>query len=310
LELYTTVKDIGRPSCVALGLFDGVHRGHREVIKKAVSYQSEGLCPVIFTFSVHSMKPERKISQATILSDSLKFQLFEELGVEKVITPKFEDIMPLDAKSFVKDILHDKLKARVVVCGYDFHFGKNASADAQFLSQEAKKYGIETCIIPALVDQGEPVSSTRIRNLILQGQVGRANELLGYDYCIDFVVKKGMQLGNSIGFPTINQEFPQGFLVPKYGVYATTVKVFGRRFFGVTNVGVKPTIEGERLPSAETHILDFNEDLYGKKVQVYFTKYLRDEKKFDTIEELSLNIKKDAEMAKQLFNCTNKINIC
>lgn len=289
---------------VALGLFDGVHLGHAAVIKKACSLAKDmGATAAVFTFSADGDRPTKKKNQGFIATETVKFGLFEKLGVSFAAAPKFEQIKNLSPKAFVKDILIDAMRAKAIVCGYDFHFGSGASASAEDLKSFAKEYGCEVTVIPAQKNSdGEAISSTGIRLLLEAGKIKEANALLGHCYQIDFEVESGRHLGSKLGFPTINQAYRCGYAVPKFGVYAAAALIKGQYYPAVANVGVKPTVGGVKNPLAETYIMGIDSDLYGKHINVSFLEFLRPEKKFDSIEELKNQIEINSRQAKEIFD--------
>lgn len=166
--------------------------------------------------------------------------------------------------------------------------------------------GVEVVVVPPMMDQGQPVSSTRIRRYLKEGDIVSANRLLGYEYSYDMMVVDGLKNGRKIGIPTINQEFDPGFLIPKFGVYASKVWVDGKELLGITNIGVKPTIQGVRNPLAETYIIGFDQNLYGQKIPVSLFQYLREEQKFHDLKELSATVKKDIDRTKILMKGSMK----
>lgn len=306
MEILTDLEPFFEPCAVALGLFDGVHLGHREVICRAVD-NTEDLLPVVLTFSIGHEKPAKKVGMKTILSDGMKCRRFEELGVKRVLMPKFEDLRTFTADAFVEDILYKRLHARMVVCGYDFRFGRGASGDAAYLQQKGEELGMHVIVVPPYLSDGKPVSSTSIRTLLSDGRIEDANRLLGERYRFDFTVIRGKQLGRMIGSPTINQEFPSDFLVPKFGVYASCAKVKGEEYCAITNIGVKPTIEGHRRPLAETYIIGLDMDLYGQNVEVGLVSFLRSEQKFPDIDTLTQAIQRDVQKAQEILRQTDAV---
>lgn len=294
------LKDIpvlNEPSAIALGLFDGVHRGHRAVIKKAVSC-APALTPVVFTFTFDDPDQITKPHYAAILSDTRKREIFASLGVQAVVEPPFSSFRELSPEDFFQRILREKLNAKAVFCGGDYRFGKNAAGDAVLMERFCKEAGIRFETVPSETEGGEPISSTRIRQLLRDGKPEESALLLGERYAIDFPVVHGRQLGRKMGYPTINQLYPSGSLLPKFGVYATLASIDGNDYPGVTNVGIKPTIAGGDAPSAETYLMGYSGDLYGRPVKLSFVSFLRPEKKFASVDELFAQIAADAETAK------------
>ena len=280
-------------TAVALGLFDGVHRGHCAVIGKAVEGKKQGLLPTVLTFAVTDVVPKSKKEFRRLISDSEKMQRMEALGVELVVMPNFQTIMLMKAEEFVDEILHQRLRAKVVVTGEDYRFGRGSEGDVSLLEKLCANYGIRVEVVPELMDAGQPISSTRIRECLKRGDVPGANRLLGYPFGFDFTVVYGKQIGRTIGIPTINQEFPLDFILPKFGVYESYVEVYGKHYPAITNIGVKPTIDGERLPLAETHIIGVDDNLYGENIPVRLVRFLRPEKKFENIDSLTAAIRAD-----------------
>lgn len=302
MQLHTTIAPLaGGNSAVALGFFDGVHIGHQAVIGRAVQMRKSGLIPCVFTFTAGRDRPRSKRESPGILSEEYKLECLERLGVEAVYMPPFEAFKELDAEAFVRDVLHGTLRAAAVCCGEDFRFSKGAAAGAAELRTLCAQYGIKVQIVPPVLDEGQPVSSTRIRALIRDGNVIATNRLLGRPFCYDFEVVKGRQIGRTMQFPTINQYFPDGFIIPRYGVYAAFARVDGALRKAVTNIGVKPTVGSDR-PLSETFIFDYSGDLYGKRIRVYLIELLRGEKKFSGLEELKRYIAADSERADRLLD--------
>lgn len=300
MEYRHTIPNETEPTAVALGLFDGLHRGHRTVISSAVSCAPTWK-PVVFTFTFDHPGDATKPQYANILTPTRKKAILESLGVRAVYEPVFSMFRDLSPEEFFWRILREKLQAAAVFCGEDFRFGKNAAGDAALMRQLCSEAGIQFCPIPALMEDGQPISSTRIRQLLRDGQPEKAASLLGEPYTIDYPVAHGRQIGRTMGYPTINQIYPAGDLIPRNGVYATIAEVSGTYYPAVTNVGVKPTLGGKDAPSAESTLLGFHGDLYGQQIPVSFYTYLRPEKKFASIEALFQQVAQDAEQAKNLF---------
>ena len=281
------VKDFVRPpsgkgASVALGLFDGLHIGHRQVLEAAL--HSGELAPCVFTYTISSQIPQNKKNYSTLMPDEQKCALLEQMGFEMVVMPEFDSFKDVEPREFVERMLIEGMGARELSCGYDFTFGKKGAGDTRLLSQVAAEQ-------PVLLD-GKPVSSTRIRQAILDGRMDDASRMLGRRFCIRLKVEHGNQIGRMLDFPTINQVFPRFHIVPRYGVYSTIVNIDGKLYGGVTNVGVKPTV-GSDGPLAETYILDFSGDLYGKTVEVYFFRFVRPERRFESIDRLREQIAAD-----------------
>lgn len=292
-----------RKKAVALGLFDGVHLGHRAVINAALAQRGNGLSPAVFTFEPDCVLRKSGGSSGFIYTKTEKeILLLEEIGVDDIISPPFGELCGLSGEEFAEEILSRQLRAALVCCGDDFRFGKNASCGAQELISFGKRFGFEVEVVGAVEYGGSTVSSSRIRELLLSGDIASANSLLGSSYFISAEVTDGNHIGRTIDFPTINQDFAEGQLVPRYGVYRTFTNVGGRVLPSVTNIGVKPTVEGVRRPLAETHIIGYSGDLYGKNVDVSFESFIRPETKFGSLDELKAQISADIAACNKTVN--------
>lgn len=283
----------GKRTAVALGLFDGVHLGHRAVISKAAGMTEKGFIPAAFTFNSSSISTKHGTVLEYIYTDDYKELLLRECGTDIIASEDFQDIRDLSGEEFVRRILMEKLRAGYVCCGRDFRFGKAASCGISELAQLGKKYGFETDIAGDVLSGGENISSRRIRQLLREGDISAAEAMLGKSYTLRSTVMNGSHIGRTIDFPTVNQHYAPGQLVPAYGVYHTRTEAEGKVYDSVTNVGVKPTISGERPPLAETHILGFSGDLYGKEISVSFVRRIRPEMKFGSLDELKARISAD-----------------
>lgn len=285
-------------ACVALGLFDGLHPGHVAVIRAAVE-EAKRLekRPCVFTFTNGSRGPEAK-GRGKLLSDDMLLSLLEELGVGCVVRPNFADFRDLSPEAFVEEILRKRLGAASVSCGKNFRFGKNAAGDEALLERLCGG-SPRVKVIPMVERDGGVVSSSRIREAIEAGEMEAANTLLGRRFAIDFTVVHGRRLGRTLGSPTINQPFHQGFVEPKFGVYATLTRLDGEAYASITNVGIKPTV-GSDCVLAETYIHGFSGDLYGQAVRVEFLRFIRPERKFDGIDALKAQILADSGTAAKI----------
>ncbi len=298
LCLNKTEKEKG--TAVALGYFDGIHLGHRAVLNKALEMAKEkNLIPVVMLFDIHPRKLLTGKVPPMLLTEERKRLLLEKLGF-KVVDFDFRHSMNFTPEEFEDKILRGELSAKAVVCGYDYHYGKGGKGSPETLKKDLCEKDIEVVSLDPVYLDGETVSSTRIRQLISEGRIKRANEMLGGYFTYDFQVQKGKRIGRTLGFPTINQFFPEDFVIPKYGVYASRVRVNGKIYSSVTNIGVCPTVDGTVMRS-ETCIFDFEGDLYGKCVEVSLIEFLREEKKFGSLEELKEAVDKDIKKAKDIY---------
>lgn len=283
-------------TAVALGFFDGLHTGHMKVVEE--TFRHEGLKAAMFTFHSDTALPKREKVE-NLLSNDMKLERLADAGVEYIYSPDFESVMNYTARDFVEKILIKIMNARLVVCGFDFRLGTGGGSDAVQLRELCAQYGIEVVIIPPFSLGGCVVHSTAIKNLIRSGDIEKANKLLGYDFSIEGTVIEGSRLGRTINSPTINQLYPENIIMPKFGVYKSITETDGKRLLSVTNIGVKPTVNYDKMPLAETHILDYNGDLYGRCVRVSLLRFIRTEQKFDGIESLKQQLEKDKQTARE-----------
>lgn len=283
-----------KKSAVALGFFDGLHLGHIEVIKRII--MKPGFSSVVFTFNDKTMLPKFK-ERKNIISYELKLNFLADINIDYIFAPDFSEIKDLSPEEFVDRILIDRLSAKFVCCGYDFRFAKGGMADSQTLSHICADRGIEACVVPAVMIDGEPISSTAIRRLIQNGNIPEANRLLGYELTYFEEVVRGKQNGRRIGFPTINQRIQKGMTLPRLGVYKSWTQIGSYDYPSITNIGFKPTIDildGEsRILEMETHIIGFSGELYGKKIKVVLREFMREERRFKNLEELAKQLEND-----------------
>lgn len=302
MKKFETIEDIApiEPSCVALGNFDGVHVGHRQLIGSAVEKAREkGLASAVFTFSNHpkSLIPGAKPVKNIVYQEE-KEALIEALGVDYYFNFAFtKEIMTMPPETFVKTFLADKMNAKEIFCGFNYHFGYKGEGDTKLLRILGAKYGFHVNEVKAVSIDGDVVSSTLIRNMIMAGEMEECAKYLGRNYDIGGEVVVGNRLGRTIGFPTSNIMIDESMVTPPNGVYITYCIYNGVKYPSITNVGIKPTI-GSFKKNMETHIFNFDKELYGKQIKVEFIKKTRDEVKFRNIEELSAQIAKDCNEAK------------
>jgi len=290
---------------VAIGNFDGVHRGHQAVLCEAVRVAKEQSIPAtVLTFEPHPktfFKPDAPTFRLTPAAE--KAELLKALGFDCVVEHAFNaDFSSTPAGDFVQGTLLEKLGASHVVTGYDFHFGKGREGSPDFLQASGKENGFETSIVEAFGDEGgELISSTRIRECLVSGDLSEANGLLGYAFRVNDQVIKGAQLGRTLGYPTANLSLPAEATL-KHGIYAVRVKLAdGAIHDGVASYGRRPTFDnGEAL--LESFLFDFDADLYNQEITVYLYAYLRGEEKFDSAEALIAQMDKDSEEAKVVLS--------
>jgi len=283
---------VDRPTAVALGNFDGLHRGHADVIKAAV--RSENLLPVVFTFTENP----HPAAQLTTLRE--KLLIMRSLGVKKLIAVDFSDVREMPAEEFVKKLLLGNCKTRRLCCGEDYRFGYQAQGDITLLKALCNEQGVEVEVVPSALHHGEKISSTRIRNAIEAGNIKEANDMLGRTFSYSFEVIHGNHIGRGLGTPTINQALPENFIIPKFGVYVTVARIDGEHYYyGVTNIGIKPTVGSDRVLS-ETWMPEFHGDLYGKRVRLFLLDFVRPERRFSSLVEMKEEILRNAQTAKEI----------
>ncbi len=280
---------------IALGFFDGVHIAHQEIISRAVRFaRDNSLTPVALSFDRSPLEILSCEKVCYISSPEEKIRLIENSGANAEFLPLSKELLCMSPEEFVRDILVGEFNISHAVCGYNYHFGKNGDGDTVTLCNLGKKYGFSTEVCDEITLGNEIISSSNIRMLLKNGNVALANKLLGYNFSIQGKVIEGKHLGKSLGFPTANVFFEENRLSPLCGVYKTFVTVNGIRMPAITNVGINPTVGGEKMRS-ETYIPDFSEDIYGKEIKIEFVDFIREEKKFANIDELKSQIKKDVE---------------
>lgn len=296
----------GTATVAALGIFDGVHLGHRRVLSAACERAKRlRASPSVFTFGTLSVTSKGRLD--ALLTDEDKLRRFDEIGIEYVYAADFSELRDMSAEQFVREVLINKLRAVCVVCGEDFRFGRGGAADCTELKRLCAERGVETVIVSRLSIGGDVVSSTRIRELIHSGEIAHANALLGYRWRLTAPVRHGNRLGRTWDFPTINQVIPDRLALPRFGVYCSKVTVGGRRYPAVTNIGVKPTVGDGAPPLAETYIIGFEGDLYGQTLQTELYEFVRPEKRFSSFAELKEEIVRNTEFTERYFDIQKEV---
>jgi riboflavin kinase/FMN adenylyltransferase len=290
---------------IALGFFDGVHRGHAALLRRVTAEaERRGVTPAAVTFDTH---PEQLIvgTPMPLISSPLdRGELMRRYyGIREVIVVHFDQrMMRLPWEEFITDFLVREHSAAHLVAGHDFHFGYKGEGNPERLRIKCAELGVGCDIVPKVELCGITISSTYIRGLLSQGEMERANYFLGHPHTLTATVHHGKRLGTTLGFPTVNLRFAPGVLVPAYGVYAA--KVFlpgGESYQAVTNVGSRPTVDSHGDVNAEGYLFDFEGDLYGQTLRMEFYKFLRPEVRFPSLEALRLAVRDDAEAARRYF---------
>lgn len=292
-----------RGTVLTLGVFDGLHLGHQKIMQKVVERaRAINSVPTAITFDPHPravLHPENAPPLLQTLDQRLaNFGFF---GIEQAIVIRFDkDFASQDAEIFLRDIVYERLQAREVFLGEGFAFGKNRGGNIGLLRKMSRELGFHADEVPEITLRGQRISSSKIRKLLAEGKVNIARRMLGRPYGVEGQIVRGDQRGRTIGFPTANLH-PHNRVIPKYGVYATANLIDGVWRKSITNVGVRPTFEGNKAPSIESYIFDFDGDLYGDVLRVRFLHRIRDERKFNGIDELKNQIAKDSNTALNYF---------
>ena len=291
------------PTAVTLGNFDGVHMGHRSLINlMKEKAEEQNLKSIVFSFYPHPMFlfGTNSDSRALIMGYEEKKMMIEKMGVDAFIEYPFtKEFASLSPEEFAR-LIFEQLNCKVLVVGFNYHFGKMAKGNGDLLKEIGKEYGVEVICVPSVNFLDERVSSTRVRKALANAEIDIAGKLLTVPYFVHGEVIHGKKLGRGIGFPTMNVDADKTKLFPPNGVYATRTVIDGKFYNSVTNIGIQPTVNGTDKV-VETNVFDFNEDVYGKKVTVYFFDFIRAEQKFSGIEELKNQLAKDVETSKKYF---------
>jgi riboflavin kinase / FMN adenylyltransferase len=288
-------KRIQEKTVIALGGFDGLHIGHRALIDKTISAAKRMNCKsMVFTFKNHPLTVINKTySPKLLLNNHDKLNLLKSYGVDIVNLVNFDtDFMQLSPEAYITSLVKNYNAAGLVV-GFNHRFGYKNLGDTDLLKALSKEHGFSLSVVSPVKYRGDVVSSSKIRNLLGEdGDVEKASKMLSRPYFLEGIVIRGKQLGRKIGFPTMNLDYNKDFVLPRGGVYYSLLEHNNRKYKGITNIGYNPTVENDKL-SVETHILGFDEDLYDETIKINFIKRIRDEKKFNSLVELSAQLKKD-----------------
>ncbi len=301
--------ELPHPAVVTIGNYDGIHRGQSAVLERVTSRARElGLPAALVTFEPHPLAvlaPDQ--APATLVTREQKSRLLAASGIDLMaVIPFTPAFAATRAEAFVREFLCARLEMRELFVGRQFAFGRNREGDLGLLTRLGDELGFTTVGLDEERSGGEPVSSTRIRRALAGGEVGVAWELLGRPYSLTGLIVAGERLGRRLGWPTANLQ-PEGELIPLQGVYASSIAFSGegdppRQWSAVTNIGSRPTVSGDRRLTVETHILDFDREVYGERVELFFHKRLRDEMLFPSVEELSAQIGRDVEGSREYFS--------
>ncbi len=288
-------------SSLALGYFDGLHLGHRVVLKNAINIAKENNAKsTIVTFKNHPLKilSNKNIEQILTLDEKLK--IFEEIGIDNVILLNFEDVSNIRANDYLENILVKYFSPIAITTGFNHSFGYKKEGNSEFLKQNKEKYGFKYFEIPPFVTNERIVSCSVIRNMIHLGNFYDANKLLGYNFFLNGIVIKGEQIASKLGFPSANILYPNNKIKIPEGVYFVKVNINNSEYDGVLNYGYSPTINNQELKT-EVHILDFNKNIYGENIKISFIKKIRNQFKFENTEKLKAQLQRDIAFV-QIYN--------
>lgn len=299
---------------VTFGKFDGIHLGHQKLINKITKKDSQGLKSTVFTFDrapaslfdANSENTQLNVSASTLLTNSERERIFTNFGIDTLFEYKVSrENMSVPADEFVINVIKNRLNAKYIAVGEDFHFGKNRQGDVMLLEKMADECGYELEVVEKEKLNGEVISSSLIKEQLKLGNIENVNKMLGYTYSVTGKIIKGNQLGRTWNIPTINVTWPNGKIQVCFGVYYSHVQIEDKLYYGMTNIGCKPSIEGKYQPGAETYLYNCNENLYGKTANIQLLHFRRREEKFSSIEILIQQLKKDIRAGEELFMLTN-----
>lgn len=307
MKIFNSIKSFNatKPTIVTIGTFDGVHLGHckilEQITKSAHSMHCESLVLTFFPHPRMVLQEDTEMKQLNTLDE--KIELLDNLGIDNLIVHPFDkEFSRLTAEEFVKEVLVDVFKIKKIIIGYDHRFGRNRTATIDDLIQFGETYGFEVEQISAEEINEVSISSTKIRNALLEGNIELATRYLGYNYSLTGMISKGKQLGRTIGFPTANINIEEEYkLIPLKGVYIAKSVLNEKTFFGMMNIGTRPTVDGT-TQTIEINFFDFKQDLYNQKITVSLLNRMRAEQKFESVEALKTQLEKDKLMAKNYIS--------
>ena len=306
MKIYTNLSNYTSKTktFVTIGTFDGVHIGHQKVLSNLInSAKKDNATAVLLTFFPHPRMVLQKDANIKLINTiDERIKLLEKTGLETLVIHEFtKDFAEKTALDFVKNVLVDDLKISKLIIGYDHRFGKNREGNFEQLSAFGKTFGFEVSKIPQQEIDHITISSTKIRKAIELGNIEEANRYLGYDFMLTGEIVKGNNLGKKIGFPTANLEIKESYkLLPKTGSYIVKSELENETVYGMMNIGFNPTVKGKKQ-TIEIHFFNFSKDLYGQIIQIDVLKFLRDEQKFDSVEDLKNQLEKDKEKSLKII---------
>lgn len=302
--VYNRIEEIRglKHTCVTIGNFDGIHRGHQVLIKKTVEYaKKHNMQSLVFTFQNHPINFFKPDTVKNILTIKEKVDVLKSFEVDVLVDVIFDKTATqISPEKYIKEILVEKLNVKKIIIGHDFGFARKREGTIETLKKYGEIYGYTVEVIEPVIIDDKRVSSTLIRNAVQENNIKKANKLLGRNYFVEGEIVKSRQIGRTIGFPTANLKIEKNKVLPGGGIYATKVTYNDNVFLGATNIGTNPTVNGNKL-SVETHILDFDKEIYGEVIKVEFLDKIREEQKFENVNELMKQIQKDVKKIRKTF---------
>ena len=289
-----TAFQLNRPSAAAIGKFDGIHRGHQSLLRHVLEQKEKGLQAVVFTFDPSPAVLFSGVNLPELTTKREKRKIFEQLGIDVLIEfPLNHTTAAMPAEEFIRQVLAGQMKTAYIAAGTDLSFGKEGKGDTELLINMAKRYGYRAEVIEKVCLDGVEISSSYVRDVVKEGDMEKAERLIGEAYSVRGIVAHGKKLGRRLGMPTVNLLPEREKLLPPYGVYFSEVSVGEKVYKGITNIGCKPTVNDERQAGVETYLYDFAQDIYGREITVRLFSFLRPEKKFGSVEELKQQMAAD-----------------
>ena len=294
-------KGCGR-TAVTFGKFDGLHRGHQKLVTKVRELgEKENISSIVCAFDMTPLWKEKNIMPQLLMVGDERYEQVKDEVDYLIECPFTESFRQVSAEDFIEKIIYQLFHAKYIVVGTDFSFGCEKRGDVKMLAEYAEKYDYELIVIEKERYEDRIISSTYVKEVIKDGDVGLAQTLLGYPYAVEGIVEHGKQLGRTLGFPTLNVAWPQNKLVPPHGVYLCKIQIDGQKYTGIANIGIKPTVIDEKRLLIESFLFEYSGDAYGKKVKVELVEFRRPERKFAGIKELKEQIDRDIAAGKEYF---------
>lgn len=290
----TTQFMLGGACAVAIGKFDGIHRGHQELLKYILKQKEHGLAAAVFTFDPPPSVFFGSAKSRSLMTREEKRRIFEKIGIDVLIEfPLYAETAAIPPQTFIEEILVKQMRAAYVAAGTDVTFGDRGRGDSGMMLEYGRKLGFTVKIVDKICVDGREISSSLIREQLEQGKMEQVRELIGFPYSVTGTVVHGRQLGRTIGMPTVNLLPPADKLLPPRGVYFSNVSYHGRHYQSISNIGCKPTVSEENVMGVETYLYDFDEDIYGREIIVNLLAFKRPEMKFRCVEELKCQMQRD-----------------